>query len=89
MTQYCIDDNNVAWRNIDGEVVLINFNSGCHYSLNKIGSSIWLMFCDNKSQDDIIENIVKKYDISPKKAEDDLLDLVELLKKEDLIIVRD
>ncbi|OGS22106.1 MAG: hypothetical protein A3J83_03800 [Elusimicrobia bacterium RIFOXYA2_FULL_40_6] len=75
----------IIWRKTDEEIVLLNKTSGWYYSLDKIGSEIWLMLNQNKSLEKIAASIAKKYGITQQKALKDTNDLIKNLKKEKIL----
>ena len=83
--KYHIDPNKIVWRNIDGDVVILNLDSGVYYNLNKTGSLIWCLLDKQRSTEEIIERICERYRIAPEKASRDILAVIEDLKKESLI----
>ena len=84
-----IDPDKVIWRNIDGEIILLNLASGHYYTLNKTGSFIWSAFVDNKTPQEAAEKLVDRFNIPPKTAKEDVLHLIAMLEKEDLILKKD
>lgn len=75
----------IAWRVVDGEAVILNRDTGWYYSLDKIGTEIWELFTKNKTLEEVMETIAKKYKISLERAKKDISDLLKNLKKENLI----
>ena len=83
--KYHIDTDKAVWRNIDGEIVVLNLDSGHYYSLNKTGSVVWSILSESKPLQEAIERIVEKYNIPHKSAEEDVMSLLKMLQKEGLI----
>lgn len=44
--RYSIDQNNSAWRVVDGEAVLINAETTFYYGLNPSATQIWMLLLD-------------------------------------------
>ena len=44
--QYSIDQNNSAWRIVDGEAVLINAETTFYYGLNSTATRIWMLLLE-------------------------------------------
>ena len=44
--QYSIDQNNSAWRIVDGEAVLINAETTFYYGLNSSATRIWMLLLE-------------------------------------------
>jgi len=75
----------VASKVMDGEAILINLITGVYYSMDKVGGVIWDLVEGGKNLEEIIENIVARYDVTPDQARSDLERLTEELLQEKLI----
>jgi len=84
-----IDPNKVIWRNIDGEIIILNLDSGHYYTLNKTGSIIWNAFVEKKTPQEVVAKLTDRFKISPKIAKEDVSNLIAMLQKEDLILKKD
>lgn len=82
---YKIDKENVFWRNVGNETVILNIDTGLYYTLDGAGKIIWDMVVDNKDDGEIIKKIVSTFDVEEKLATKDFKNLLEMLKKEKLI----
>ena len=81
-----IKNPNVVHESIDGEVVVINFENGCYYSLRDAAYVIWHLM--NTSQLDIqliVNFLSKKYNIDSIKIELEVSNFIEKLIEENLI----
>jgi hypothetical protein len=58
---------------------IFNPGSGDSFSVNNIGAEILALFKENKSQQEIIENISLKYEVEKSQLEKDLDDFVSQL----------
>ena len=76
----------VVFREIDDTVVALNLNTGNYYTLNEVGSRIWIMLYSNKTSDDVVDQILSEYDVTSEVVEQDLAHLLEELTKNDLIV---
>ena len=82
---YRIDMEKTVWRLIDGEIVILNLDSGHHYSLNKAGSLVWQLLNKNRTPPQIIEKMAQAYNISQEVAQEDVMSVLASLKKEGLV----
>ena len=64
---------------------LFNPSTGDSFSVNPIGQSIMKGFQDNKSEEEIITEILEEYRIDKNTVEKDLNDFVRMLKNYQLI----
>lgn len=75
----------VVFRKIDDAVVALNLDSGQYYTLNEVGSRMWILLDEQRSQESIVDDIVSEYDVAHENVERDLLNLLEDLKQNDLV----
>lgn len=54
-TQYCVDEGNVIFEEIDNEMVVINLQTGCYYSLNRDAALAWRLVSNGFAIRDIVE----------------------------------
>jgi hypothetical protein len=79
----------VIHETIDGEVVIINLNTGNYYSLDRIGATVWELLDKGHSIDEIVEVAAGRYDGSPVDMENGISQLVSELQQEDLVLSDD
>lgn len=82
---YQIDKDNIFWRKVEGETVILNIDTSFYYTLDEVGSIIWDMLLDSKTEDEIAAKIAAEYDIDDAAAKKDIKVLLKNLEKEDLI----
>jgi len=75
-------------RDFDGEVAILNLSTGLYYGLNSGGASIWNLLAEPKTVGQILDALLKEYDVEPEQCRDDLLRLLRKLAEADLIEVR-
>lgn len=61
---YRINRPRVAHETIDGESVMIDFDTGHYFSLNPTGSAIWDLVDAGASPDEIVHALTARYDAS-------------------------
>jgi hypothetical protein len=74
-----------ASSGLDGEVVILNLNSGVYYSLEAVGVDIWNLIQEPRTINEIRDAILTNYEIEPAQCERDLLTFLEELEAEGLI----
>ncbi|MGH7256993.1 MAG: PqqD family protein [Nitrospiraceae bacterium] len=72
---------------MDGEMVLLNLGSGRYYTLNAVGATVWEGSREGRTLGDIHHAICARFDVSPDRAEGDLLALINQLEGEGLLSV--
>ena len=72
---------------LDGEVVILGFQSGSYYGLDEVGASVWEMMQEPRIVSDICNAILEEYDVAREDCERDLLELLTDLASKQLIEV--
>lgn len=77
----------LAWRVIDGEVVILRIKTTTYYSLDSVGSFIWrAMESAPLSKPQIVERVTSEYDVPPETALADIDELFSDLVREELLM---
>ena len=78
--------DDVVFRDIAGEMVLLNLSSGLYYGLDPVGSRIWETFSEGPCAVSKVCDVVEaQFDASRDVIERDVLALVEDLLENELI----
>ena len=76
----------LAWREIDGEAVIISPDDSQVHELNETASVIW-KFADGKhSVDQIAEVVAEGYEVPVEVAQADVRELIEMLSAKGLLM---
>lgn len=70
---------------IDGEIVMMNIETGAYVSLNPTGKSIWDLLNEPTSIDVIINSLIKEYNISKEACENDIKPFIQKLIDQKII----
>jgi len=81
-----IGDDLVA-RDFNGQVVILNLESGTYFGLEQLGARIWALLQQGGPLRRVFEEIHQEYDVSPDTLERDLLRLVGELRTKGLVSV--
>ena len=84
-SRFKIKSTKLAHERIDDEVVIIEFDTGNYYSLEKIGADIWEWIEQGANIEGIIKNISLCYDGSLPEIENGVKKLIDELELENLI----
>jgi len=80
-------DENVAWRIIDGEAIILSAEDSSVHSLDEVGTKIWELADGKKTVKEIIEALHEEYDVEFDQLKQDVLDFItELQKKEKSLV---
>lgn len=71
---------------LDGEAVIIDFNTGNYYSLDDVGTAIWSFIQQGASLSEILEGLAGRYEGERAKMESGLRNFLADLKRENLIV---
>jgi coenzyme PQQ synthesis protein D (PqqD) len=77
----------VIYRELSGEVVLLNLQSGVYYGLDAVGSRVWQLLMDSRGIDDVCATLLDEYDVSAAALRADVERLVGELTDKGLVIV--
>ena len=76
----------VLFREIDKECVLLDLGSGTYFGLNEVGTRIWNLLLDGRSEDDIVQTIAEEYDSDAGTIRADVRRLLSELESRKLIV---
>lgn len=65
-------EEQIVWRDLDGEVVILNLESGIYFGLEGTGNDIWRLLAEGRSQAEIAEQLSARYEVSPQQARADV-----------------
>ena len=77
----------VIYRELAGEVVLLNLQSGVYYGLDQVGSRVWQLLMQSRGVDDVCAALLDEYDVSAETLRADVERLVGELSDKGLVIV--
>lgn len=84
--RFTVSDEVVA-REVNGEVVLLDLNSGQYFGLDAVGGRIWQLLSDApRTLAQICDQIESEFDAPRERIEADLLTLAKQLQEQELIL---
>ncbi len=86
-TEYPTRTEEVAFRIIDGEAVLLHLDNGVYYTLNEVGSMAWELFDGVTSSEAIVATITEEYEVDTETVREDLRELLKDLATEGLVTI--
>lgn len=75
----------ISHQTIDGEVVIINLDNGCYYSLLDLSAALWQFVAAGRTSDEIAAAVAAAYP-EPADAAAQALAFVEQLRAEGLVV---
>jgi len=83
-TQVFVGEDVVS-RELDGEAVILNLESGTYFGLDPVGTRIWSLLQKNGSLRETFETLQQEYEVPQNRLEEDLLRLVKELNTKGLL----
>jgi hypothetical protein len=76
---------NVVACDVEGEMVLLDLQSGTYFGLNGVGAEIWNQISQRKSMGEIQRHLLSVYQVAPDRCEAELHNLVIQLSDRGLL----
>jgi hypothetical protein len=71
------------------ESAILSLKNSVYYGMNAVGTRVWALLKEPKSVADVRDAIVEEYDVDAERCGTDVLALLEQMKEEGLIEVRE
>ena len=84
MTILRLRADDLEWRTVDDEVVVLEVTSGAYLTLNESGGLLFRRLIDGATSDELVEAILGEYDTTVARASADVDEFVGLLRAHDL-----
>jgi hypothetical protein len=81
-----VNASHVVHETIDGETILIHLGSGSYYSLDGVGSEVWVALAAGTSKEQLFAEAKERFVGDPDEVEMGLSSLVENLLREGLLV---
>jgi hypothetical protein len=93
MTRISLDhtfqiSKDAIFRDLDGEAVILDLQSGTYFGLNAVGAHIWQLLVRDGALRTAFDDLCREYDAEPAVLERDLIALVSRLTEARLGAVR-
>jgi hypothetical protein len=79
--------DDVVFRELDGEAVVLNLESGMYFGLDEVGTRIWQLVEEHRSLRRALDALIDEFDASDSQLERDLLQFVEQLCAKGLAVI--
>jgi len=77
----------VEWRKFENESLLLNVATGTYFRINEVGSLIWENLDGKKPAEELINLVVKHFDVTEAVARQDYQKFIDQLVADNLISV--
>jgi len=75
----------VVWRNLQGESVLLDLKSGVYFGLDAVGTRIWTLLQDHSDLQAVLQEMLSEYEVSEETCARDLMNLVSAMAEKGLV----
>lgn len=73
---------------LEKEAVILNLKDGVYYGLDPVGARIWNLLQEPKSVNEILDILLKEYEVEPQTLNKDLMELLQEMASKGLIEIR-
>ena len=78
----------VLFRELEGESVLLNLESGVYYGLDPVGTRIWTLLAGDESLSGVCDILQREFDVAPDVLQSDVQTLVTELCGKGLVVLK-
>jgi hypothetical protein len=76
----------VIYRELSGETVLLNLESGVYYGLDAVGTRVWQLLHEGRTIASVCDVMAAEYDVSPDVLREDVFRLVSELRERGIVL---
>jgi hypothetical protein len=81
--------NDVVFRELDGEAVILNLVTGIYFGLDHVGTRMWQLVEQHGQLDVVLERLRDEFDAPAQTLEEDLVRLTSQLIDKGLLVAND
>ena len=85
-TQVSVSEK-VVFQDLEGEAVLLNFETGKYYGLDEVGTRMWNLLAEHGRLAPVLETMLEEYKVTSEQLEKDLIALLDKLLKQGLVVL--
>ena len=78
-------NEDAVFRELDGEAVILNLETGIYFGLNETGTRIWNLIVEHGSLQSVLDVMAEEYDAPRTSLENDVLQLAAKLCEKGLV----
>ena len=79
----------VMFRDLDGEAVVLEIESGRYFGLNETGTRMWLLLQEHGSVERVLRDLLAEYDVNEERLRRELLSFIDTLSSQRLLQVHE
>lgn len=77
----------VMFRDLDGEAVVLDLESGRYFGLNETGTRMWLLLQEHGAVEPALQAMLAEYDVTEERLRSEMLSFVDTLTSQRLLEV--
>ena len=78
-------EHGLNWREIDGEVVVLDIERSHYLNLNPTGCVLWLLLADGATEAQLVQKLTEEFDVDEATARADVETFIANCKENDLL----
>jgi hypothetical protein len=79
-------NESVVSAELEGEMVLLNLESGVYFGLDEVGTLVWRALEAGVSQETVVRQLVEEFDVESDRARSDVATFLSTLEEHGLIV---
>lgn len=79
----------VVFRDLKGEAVLLNLETGVYFGLDSVGSRIWNLIQEHESLEKVLGILLEEYEVEKARCQKDLLEILAQMNEKGIIEILD
>jgi hypothetical protein len=80
---------NILFREIDDEAVILNIDSEHYYGLDNIGTRMWSLLAASETIQAAFDAMLAEYEVEPERLKADMEKLIKKLADKRLVVISD
>ena len=78
-------DDAIAWKETDGEVLLLDLASSTYLAVNPSATVLWRLLANGTTQDELVDALVGAFDVDRDTATTDVADFLDDCRRRQLV----
>lgn len=88
MSSRIIANKRSAACDLEGEMVILNLDSGIYFGLNPVGAAIWNYVQSERSLEDIVGYLLVEYQVDRARCETEVISLLHQMSAQGLVEIQ-
>ncbi len=86
-TSSIVAHRDIDTTELDGDKVMMDLDKGQYFALNSVGSAIWDIIENPISVNEIVETLLKEYEVEKEECEASVIEFLQGLENAELISI--